>query len=67
MRFSKDMSIEDAILAHPGAADVFMKHGMGCTGCLISYVESIENGANMHNVDLEELINDLNGLILDDK
>jgi len=66
MRFSKDMSIEDALLAHPEAADVFTRHGMDCLGCMATSVESIENGAHMHKVDLEELIKDLNGLNVDD-
>jgi hybrid cluster-associated redox disulfide protein len=66
MRFSKDMSIEDALMAHPKAVDILMKYGMGCSGCMVSSVESIENGAYMHNVDVEELISELNRLDLDD-
>lgn len=66
MRFSKDMSIQDALITHPKAADVLMRYGMGCSGCMVSSVESIETGAYMHNIDVEELINDLNGLSEDD-
>ncbi|MDP2211983.1 MAG: DUF1858 domain-containing protein [Candidatus Aquicultor sp.] len=66
MRFSKDMLIEDALTAHPKALDIFLKYDMVCVGCLASSVESLENGANMHNVSIEDLVSELNGLVVDE-
>lgn len=60
MRFRKDMSIYDALLAHPRARDVFVAHGMGCVACMASTTETIANGAEMHGVQAEALIDELN-------
>lgn len=62
MQFSKEMSIQDALLAHPDARDVFVEHGMACIDCMASSVESIEAGAEMHDVDANELVEALNAL-----
>lgn len=61
-RFTKDMSILDALQADPRARQIFEAHGMGCIGCLGATMESIENGAKMHGIEPSEIIADLNGL-----
>lgn len=62
MNFTKDMSIIDALNAHPGSREVFMKHGLGCLGCMGATMESIENGAKMHGIDPKRIVDELNGL-----
>lgn len=59
---NKNTPIIDALRSHPGARDVFMKHGMGCIGCMGSTSETIENGAKMHEIDVDALIEELNAL-----
>lgn len=62
MRFTEDMSIYDALQAHPKARDVFVAHGMGCIACMASTMESIAGGAAMHGVDARVILDDLNAL-----
>lgn len=57
---TKDTPIFDALQMHPEIADVFEKFGMGCIGCMGVMMETIENGAKMHNIPLEELLIALN-------
>ena len=60
--FSKEMSIMEALQVHPKARDIFKKHGMACLSCMGAMQESIEAGADMHGIDIELLINELNEL-----
>jgi hybrid cluster-associated redox disulfide protein len=61
-RFTKQMSILEALESHPGARDVFARWGMGCSLCIGAQLESIESGAIMHAVDPDTIIAELNGL-----
>lgn len=60
---NKSTPIIDALRAHPDAREVFIKHGMGCIGCMGSTNETIENGAKMHGIDVDALVRELNDLI----
>jgi hybrid cluster-associated redox disulfide protein len=60
--FTKEMSIQDAMLAHPKAKDVFERLGMSCQDCMAAQVESIEAGAAMHGIDPDEVVAELRGL-----
>ncbi len=62
-QITKEMSIEEAINIHPKAVEVFNKYHMGCFSCMGATAESIESGAQMHGVDVEELLADLNALL----
>lgn len=62
MRFTQDMSIYEALQAHPRAREVFVAHGMGCSACMASTAETIANGARMHGVEADALIDELNRL-----
>jgi hybrid cluster-associated redox disulfide protein len=61
-RFSKQMSILEALEAHADAREVFARWGMGCSLCIGAQLESIESGAIMHAVDPDEIVADLNRL-----
>ncbi len=65
--FRKEMSIMEALQVHPKARDVFKKHGMACLGCMGAMMESIEAGADMHNIDINNLMEELNELLEQDK
>lgn len=59
---TKDTSIIEVLRSHPEAREVLAKHGMGCIGCMGSTTETIENGAKMHGIDIEALLQELNAL-----
>ncbi|SMC55837.1 DUF1858 domain-containing protein [Sporomusa malonica] len=59
---SKSTPIIEALRSHPRAREIFAKHGMGCIGCMGSLTETIENGASMHDIDVEALLAELNAL-----
>lgn len=56
----KNMSIGDLVKKHPETMQVFEQHGLGCIGCQAALFENIEQGAEVHGVDINGLINDLN-------
>ncbi len=57
---TKTTAIIQVLRSHPLARDIFAKHGMGCIGCMGATSETIENGAKMHDIDLESLLKELN-------
>lgn len=60
---TENTPIIEALRSHPMAREIFALHGMGCIGCMGSTQETIGNGARMHNVDVEALLKELNGLL----
>ena len=61
-RFSKDMSIFEALTAAPEARAVFESHGMACCLCIGAQSESVEAGAILHQVDPGVVVDELNRL-----
>jgi hybrid cluster-associated redox disulfide protein len=61
-RFSRDMTILEALQAHPRSREVFLRYGMTCVNCMGAQMESIEVGARMHEMDVDELVEELNRL-----
>lgn len=59
---TKDTRISDIIKICPSAPAVFTKHGMGCFDCIASSAETIAEGAQMHGVDADIIIDELNSL-----
>jgi len=39
---------------------------MGCIGCMGATTETIENGAKMHDIDVDALIKELNESIIEE-
>jgi hybrid cluster-associated redox disulfide protein len=60
--FTKQMSIMEILQANPRSRDVFVAFGMGCIGCMGVSMESIEDGAKMHGIDVEAILTELNKL-----
>ena len=61
-RFTKEMSILEALEADAGARSIFEQHGMTCCLCIGAQSESIEAGAIMHQVDPDLVVQELNRL-----
>ncbi|MDF2636194.1 MAG: hypothetical protein K0R78_3068 [Pelosinus sp.] len=59
---TRETSINELLRSHPSVREVFARHGMGCIGCMGAATETIENGAKMHDIDVEALLKELNQL-----
>lgn len=57
---TKDTTIAEAIKLCPNAPDIFREHGMGCCGCMAASAETIGEGAEMHEVDAQKVVDELN-------
>lgn len=60
-----DMLIRDVLTAHPEATAVFERHGLGCPSCLAADMDTLASVASMHDIALDVLMADLNGLVQD--
>lgn len=56
---TKDSNIMDTLQNYPGAAEIFMKHGLPCVGCAAAHYESISDIAGEFGVDAEALIKEI--------
>ncbi|MBE8955633.1 MAG: DUF1858 domain-containing protein [Quinella sp. 2Q5] len=63
MKITKDMSIMDVVQRYPDTAMVFLYAGMGCFGCHAAQFESIEEGALVHGIDADKLVQALNEIV----
>lgn len=57
---NRKMSIEEIVRKYPETIATFQRHGLGCLGCQAALFENIEQGAEIHGIDVEILIRDLN-------
>ena len=57
---NKDMLIGEIISIDPGNAMILMQSGMHCVGCPASQGESLEEAAQVHGMDCDQLISDIN-------
>jgi hybrid cluster-associated redox disulfide protein len=62
---SPDTLIADIVTSHPGADKVFGAHGLPCAGCHVSTHETIRGGAQVHGLDLDGLMRDLQAFVAD--
>jgi hybrid cluster-associated redox disulfide protein len=62
-KFTKDMTFSEAIEVDPRAAEVLMNRGMMCCGCMMAQIETIEEGALGHGIDVKEILKELNSLV----
>ncbi len=63
MKIKKDEIINDVIQRHPEVLEVFFDYGISCVGCANSYLETIEQGAKLHGIEIDELMEDLNDFV----
>jgi len=60
LKITKEMKISEVIKKYPETAFVFLEYGLGCVGCPMAAPETIEEAANLHQVDLDKFLEDLN-------
>ena len=59
-KITKDMLIGEVVEKYPKTAEVFFKNGLQCLGCAMAGMETIEQGAKGHGMDIEKLMKELN-------
>ena len=63
MKITKDSNLGELIGKYPEVAEVFMKHGLHCLGCMASHYETVGQGAKAHDIDIKKLLKELNDAI----
>ncbi len=59
-KITREMTISRVMELCSRAPEILASHGMGCAVCLISSAETIEEGASMHGLDIEAILDELN-------
>lgn len=60
MEFKKETLIGDILEKAPEKADILLEAGMHCLSCPASQMESLEEACEVHGIDVEELLKELN-------
>ncbi len=60
MEITKDTLISEILKINPNAAEILMRNGMACLGCPSSQMESLEQAAAVHGLDVNALLEELN-------
>jgi hydrid cluster protein-associated redox disulfide domain len=58
-----DTLIGDMVLFHPETAELLFSIGLHCLGCPSSGVETVSDAADVHGLDTEKLVSQLNDII----
>ena len=56
----KNTKIGELLQMSPEKADVLLQAGMHCLGCPASQAETLEEACEVHGIDVNELLNELN-------
>ena len=57
---TSDMTIYQAMRMRPDSVGKLLNMGMGCGGCQFAMMETIEQGAMIHGLDVEKVLKELN-------
>lgn len=60
MKFERTTTIGEILEVAPEKADILLEIGMHCLGCPASQAETIEEACDVHGIDVEEIIKELN-------
>ena len=52
--------IMEAVELNPNAPEILLSYGMHCLGCAIAHGETIAQAAEVHGIDVNELLDALN-------
>lgn len=63
MKITKEMTIGQILNEEEKIAPVLMQAGMHCLGCPSAQAETLEEACSVHNLDCNELLNQLNKAI----
>ncbi len=59
-KIDENTLIMEAVEANPNAPEILLSFGMHCLGCAIAHGETIGEAAQVHGIDVNELIEALN-------
>lgn len=59
MMIDADRPIAEVLEKNPKAAEVFLRFGLHCLGCIAASGETVRQAAEVHGIDLEELLREL--------
>ena len=60
---TKDMGIIEVVDKYPEVIPVFLQYGMGCIGCQAARFESLGQGAQVHGIEVDQFLADLNAAV----
>jgi len=60
MKATKDMLIVDILRIDRNLAGLLMGHGLHCVGCMLANNETLEEACQVHGVDADYLLSDIN-------
>jgi hybrid cluster-associated redox disulfide protein len=60
---TQEMIIADIILQHPETLPVFKQYNLDCYECQIADLETLEHGAGVHKVNIDQLLTSLNDVL----
>ena len=62
-KVTKNMLIGQLLQIDPNIAAILMRAGMHCIGCPSSQMESLEEAAMVHGLDVDVLVNQINDFL----
>ena len=60
MKFNKDTRIGEILENAPEKAEILLDAGMHCLGCPASQAETLEEACEVHGINVDELVEELN-------
>jgi len=63
-QITKDMMIGDLLQIDAGIAPILLEIGMHCLGCPSSQMETIEEAAMVHGIKPDDLLDKINGFLV---
>ena len=61
--FTKNTTIGELLSVYPECAPILMEIGMHCLGCPSSQMESLEEAAMVHGMDVDVLVQQINDFL----
>lgn len=59
---TKDMTIGEILMKDQNVVPVLLEAGMHCLGCPASQMETLEEAAAVHGIDIDELMAKINSI-----
>lgn len=60
MEIKRDMTIGEILEKAPEKAEILLSVGMHCLGCPASQAETLEEACEVHGIDIEEVLKEIN-------